>query len=67
MSLLTALIVKHSRISPTIYFLFPKNCLGPNLKGFQYQIWTSVKDWSSSYQVRQILAIFCKLVALILN
>ena len=58
MSLLTALIVKHSLISARICLLFPKNCLRPNLKGFQYQIWTSVKDWSSSYQVRQIFSNF---------
>ena len=45
MSLLTALIVKNRHIAAKIYFTFPKTCRSTNLKGFQYQIWTSVKDW----------------------
>ena len=49
-----------------------KKCPRPNVKDFQYQIWTDnitigkVKDRKSNYQVRQTLALFCKLVALIL-
>ena len=42
MSLITALIVKNSHILAGIYFIFAKNCPRPNLKGFQYPIWTSV-------------------------
>ena len=66
MSLLTALIVKNSHILAGIYFIF-LNVLRPNLKGFQCQIWTSMKDRESNYQVREILALLGKLVALILD
>ena len=66
MSLLTAPIVRNSHILAGIYFIFPKKCSRPNLKDFQYQIWTSLKRLEkSSYQVRQVLVRFCKLVALI--
>ena len=67
MSLLTAVIVKNSQILAGIYlnFLLKKTGPTPKLKGFQYQIWTlAKKDRKSSYQVRQIFALFCKLVAL---
>ena len=43
MSLLTALIAKKSHVLAGIYFFFLKKRLRPNLKSFQYQIWTSVK------------------------
>ena len=43
MSLLTALIVKNSHILTGIYFIFLKKLRRPNLKGFEYQIWTLVK------------------------
>ena len=66
MSLLTATVVKNIGIYAGIYFIFLKKRPRPNLKGFQYQIWTSVKRSKSRYQVRQILALFCKLVALTL-
>ena len=39
MSLLTALVVEDSDILAGIYFKRPR----PNLKGFPYQIWTSMK------------------------
>ena len=42
MSLLTALIVKNSHILAWSW-LFQKKCHRSNLKGFQYQIWKSVK------------------------
>ena len=42
-SFLTALIVKSSYILSGIYFTCLKKRLRQNLKGFQYQIWTSVK------------------------
>ena len=61
--LLTALIVKNCQILDGIYFIFLKTSQ-TNLKGFQQQICTSVKI--SSYQLRQVLANFCKLVTLIL-
>ena len=43
MSLLTAFIVKNSYILAGIFFIFLKKGPRPNLKGFQYQIWTLVK------------------------
>ena len=43
MSLLTTLIVKNSHILARTFFNFLKKCPTPKLKGFQYQIWTSVK------------------------
>ena len=43
MPLLTALIIKNIHILARIYFIFLKNRPRPNLKGFQFQIWTSVK------------------------
>ena len=43
MSLLTVFVVKNSPILPEIYFIFLKNGPRPNLKGFQYQIWTLAK------------------------
>ena len=66
MSLLTLAVTK-SHILAGIYFIFLKKHRRLNMKGFQYQIRTSVKDWKISYQVSQILALFCKLDALILG
>ena len=65
-SLLTALIFENSHIVAGVYFIFLKKHPRPNLKSFQHQIWTSVKRLGNSYQVRHILAIFCKFIALIL-
>ena len=43
MRLLTALIVKGIHILAGISFIFLTERPRPNFKGFQYQIWTSVK------------------------
>ena len=43
MSLLTAFIVRNSDILAGIYFIFLRKGPRPNLKSFQYQIWTLVK------------------------
>ena len=43
MSSLTVLIAKNSHILAVIYFILLQNFPKLNLKGFQYQIWTSVK------------------------
>ena len=43
MSLFKALIVKNSHIWAEIYITFSGKRSRPNLKGFQYQIWSSVK------------------------
>ena len=56
MSLLTALIVQKSQILAGKYLVSDKKRIRPHLKGFQYQIWTSVKRLESSSQGRQTLA-----------
>ena len=56
MSLLTALIVQNSHILAGKYLVSDKKRIRPHLKGFQYQIWTSVKRLESSCQGRQTLA-----------
>ena len=66
MSLLTTPVIKSNDMLTRFYFIFLKQCPRPNLIGFQYQIWFSVKRSEVSYQVEQVLAFFCKLVALIL-
>ena len=43
MSLLAALIFKNFHNLAVIYYIFLKKPPRPNLKGFQYQMWTSVK------------------------
>ena len=63
MYLLPAPFVKKSHILAEIYFIFQKKRPRLDLKGFEYQIWTLKNDQKNSYQVRQILAIFCRLVA----
>ena len=64
---LTAPIVKNNHILAEIYFIFLKKRPRTNLKVFQYEIWTSVKRSKKYYEVRQILAFGCNLVALILD
>ena len=44
-SLLTALIVQNCHILSGICIIFWKRRLGPNLKRFQYQIFTPMKIW----------------------
>ena len=43
MSLLRAPILKNNQFLAEIFFIFLKTRPGSNFKGFQYQIWTSVK------------------------
>ena len=43
MSLLITPIVKNSHVLGIIYLIVLKRRPRPNLKGFQYQIWTTVK------------------------
>ena len=63
MSLLTALIVKNSHILAGIYVIFLKRRPRPNLKGFQYQLWTlekRSKKWlSNKTTVSAFLQISC--------
>ena len=44
MSLLIAANVKNIHRLAAMHFIFLKRCLRPNLKVFQYKIWTSVKN-----------------------
>ena len=70
MSLLAALIVETSHILAEIYFIFLKNVLDQTCKAFNAKSgsqWKDQKSGKTNYQVRQILALFCKLVGLILG
>ena len=63
MSLLTYWIVKNSHILAGTYFIFLKNVLYQTWKAFKANFGPQWKDRESKYQVRQILTLFCKLVA----
>ena len=68
MSLLPASIVENSDILVEIYFIFLKTVLDQTFNTtFGPPKFGPTKFWESSYQVRQILAPFCTLVALILG
>ena len=67
LSLLTAATVKNSLILAGIYFIILKKCPRPNLKVFNTKFGPQGKYQGSTYQVRQVLAIFFKVVALILS
>ena len=68
MSLLLALILEQNHILGGIYFTFREKHPRPNLKGFQYQIWTSVKisgKWlSSKTNFSAFLQISCSNISL---
>ena len=66
MSFLTASIVKNSHIEAKIYFMFLKNVLKQTWKSFNTKFRLQWKR-KNIYQVRQILALFCNLIALILG
>ena len=66
-SLLTASIDKNSHILARIYFIFLENILKQIWKSFNTKFWPQWKDRKSRYEVRQILALFCNLTALILG
>ena len=63
MSLLTYWIVKNSHILAGTYFIFLKNVLYQTWKAFKAKFGPQWKDRESKYQVRQILTLFCELVA----
>ena len=65
--LLTASVLKISQIKYIIYFTFLKNVLNQTWRSFNIKLEPQWKDRKSSYQVRQILALFCNLIALILG
>ena len=61
LSSLTVSIVENSHIFAGIYFIFP------SLKGFQYQILTSVKRSGKQLTSKTNFSFFYKLVALVLG
>ena len=67
MSLLTVLIVKSSHILAGICFIFLKNVADQTWNTFNIKFGPQLKDRERCYWVRQILALFCILVALILG
>ena len=52
---LTTPNIKNSDNLAGKHFIFLKKHSRPNLKVFQYQIWTSVKSSENSFQARQSL------------
>ena len=66
MSLLIVLLLK-TVIHLGIYFISLKKTLDQTRKPFNIKFGPQWKEWKSSYQVRQILALFCNLVDLILG
>ena len=56
-----------SHILSEIYLIFLKNVLDQAWRSFKIEFGPQRKYWKKSYQVRQNLALFCNLVALILG
>ena len=67
MCLLTAKFVKNNHIYAITYFIFLKIVLKQTWNAFNTNFWPQKKDHKSSYQVRQIFALFCNLIALTLG
>ena len=67
MSFLPTKFVKNSHIWVKIYFIFLKNVLKQTQKSFNTKFQAQWKACSSSYQLKQILAVFCNLIPLILG
>ena len=66
MSLLPTKFVKNSHMWGKIYFIFLKNVLKQNRNSVNTKFQDQCKDCSTSYQLKQILALFCNLIPLIL-
>ena len=68
MSSLTALFVKNSHILARIYFVFLKKNVADQIwKSFNTKFGPQWKDRESSYRLRQISALFCILIVLIVG
>ena len=67
MSWLKTKFVKKSHIWGKIYFIFLKNVLKQTRNSFNTKFQAQWKACSSSYQLKQILAVFCYLILLILG
>ena len=67
MSLLPTKFVKNSHIWGKIYFSSLKNVLKQSRNSFNTKFQAQWKACSSSYQLKQILPVFCDLIPLILG
>ena len=67
MSLLPTRFVKKSHIWRKIYCIFLKNVRKQTWNSFKTKFQDKCKAWKSSYQVKEILAVFCYLIPLILG
>ena len=67
MSLLETKFVKNSHILGKIYLIFLKNVLKQTRNSFNTKFQAQWKACSSSYQLKQILAVYCDLIPLILG
>ena len=67
MSLLPTKFVKNSHILGKIYLIFLKNVLKQTRNSFNTKFQAQWKACSSSYQLKQILAVFCDLIPPILS
>ena len=65
--LLTASIIKNRHIQAKSYFILLKNVLKQTWESFNTKFQPQQKNRKSSYQVREILALFCDLIPLILG
>ena len=67
MSLLIAANVKNIHRLAAMHFIFLKRCLRPNLKVFQYKIWTWVKNVRKYLSSKSSFATFMRLKLLYLQ
>ena len=67
MSLLPTKFAKNSHIWIKIYFILIKIVLKQTWNSFNTKFQAQWKAWWSSYQLKQILAVFCHLIPLILG
>ena len=67
MSLIRTKFVRNSHIWAKIYFIFLENVLKQTWNSFNTKFEDQWKSWKSSYQVKEILALFCYLIPLILG
>ena len=67
MSLLTAPVVKNSRVLAEVSLSCLKNALVQTWNGFQIKFEPQWNGRETRYKVRQIIALSCKLVALTLS
>ena len=67
MSLLEIKFVKNSHILGKIYLIFLKNVLKQTRNSFNTKFQAQWKACSSSHQIKQISAVFCDLIPVILG